>query len=225
MRSHFLIAAISTLLSRAAMPVQACDHSRRDGGGAFQIGNDGPADPATLGYTLNHFSLLVNDMVATKQFYGEVLGMREIFTFHASSDYEIMYMGYSHGGKNGTGYQTGEELYAEKTNIEGLIEFLSLKNGPKLVSSTKSANTFSHVGLVVPDVQQTEARMKQFGVKVLKAVGEEIAPDSEAATAYGFGANLQEARAAGAGIEAIGFAKFLLVTDPDGNLVEVQNQS
>lgn len=225
MRSNFLIAAILSLLRRSVMPVQACDHWPRDNGGAFQIGNDGPADPATSGYTLNHFSLLVNDISATKHFYGDVLGMREIFTFHASSNYEIVYMGFSHGGKNGTGYQTGEELYAEKTNIEGLIEFLSLKTGPELVPSTKTANTFSHIGMVVPDVQQTEARMRQFGVNILKPVGEEIDPDSAAATAYGFGSNLQEARAAATGIEAIGFANFLLVTDPDGNLVEIQNQS
>ena len=34
------------------------------------------------------------------------------------------YMSLSHGGKNGTGYQTGEELTREKNNSEGLIEFI-----------------------------------------------------------------------------------------------------
>lgn len=206
------------------MSAEACNHDRA-AGGQLAIGNDGQADPATLGYTVNHFSLLVKDMVATKHFYGDVLGMREIFTFHASDAYQIMHMGHSHGGENGSAFQSGEELFAQKANIQGLIEFLSLKDGDDLVPSTKSTNTFSHVGLVVPDVRATQARMEEFGVRILKAVGEDIEPSSDAARAYGLGANLQEARAAAAGIERIGFANFLLVTDPDGNLVEIQNQT
>lgn len=64
-------------------------------------------------------------------------------------------MGYSHGGKNGTGYQTGSELFAQKTNIEGLLEMTHFKrsegnsSADEVEPSTKMANTFSHVGLVV----------------------------------------------------------------------------
>lgn len=48
---------------------------------AFNLGNDDPAPLATHGFTLNHFGLLVNGMEAMKYFYGEVLGMRLIFSY------------------------------------------------------------------------------------------------------------------------------------------------
>lgn len=68
--------------------------------------------------------------------------------------------------------------------------------------------------------------MEQYGVQILRPVGEDIARGGDAARAYGFGGtSLRETRAAAAGIEVIGFANFLLVADPDGNLVEIQNKS
>ena len=211
------------------LPAQACgpQHDKRstDGSSPFTIGSDGPADPATIGYAMNHFSLIVNDLDATMHFYGKVLGMRHIFTYQASPAYIIAYMGYSHGGKNGTGYQTGQELYAERSNVEGLIEFLYLKDSDTLLPTTKQVNTFSHVGLVVPDVKAAEARMQAHGVQILKPIGEDVKPESALAKAYGFGSSLREARAAAKGIEAIGFKYFLLVADPDGNVVEIQQQS
>lgn len=221
-------------------PVQACaDHIAARGtdstannasGAAFKLGDDGPAHPETLGYTLNHFGLAVNDMPAMKHFYGEVLGMRTIFTFQASPEYEIVYMGYSHGGKNGTGYQTGPELFTQKTNIEGLLELTSFKSNAtgaaeQLEPSTKKANTFSHVGIIVPDVKQTQARLEKYGVTILKAFGTTLEYDSPGAEAFGFGeASRAEADAALAGTQGIGFQEFLLVADPDGNLVEIQRQ-
>lgn len=94
---------------------------------SFETGSDGPADPATLGYTINHFSLISSDLEKTRCFYGDVLGMRHIYTYHASPNYTIMYMGHAQGGKNGTGFMTGEELLSEKDNMVGLIEFVNLK--------------------------------------------------------------------------------------------------
>jgi lactoylglutathione lyase len=93
----------------------------------MHLGTDGPAEAATLGYTVNHFSLIVNDLAKTRHFYGKILGMRHIFTYDASANYSIMYMGHAQGGKNGTGYMTGEDLFKEKDNIQGLIEFVTLK--------------------------------------------------------------------------------------------------
>lgn len=93
-------------------------------------------------------------------------------------------VGYSHGGKNGTGYQSGEELYSEKTNIEGLLEFVGppkANQNPQVPATTKRLNTFSHVGLVVPDTQKVEKRLKKFGIKILKAVGEMPVPGTATA--------------------------------------------
>jgi lactoylglutathione lyase len=91
------------------------------------VGSDGPADPATLGFMIGHFALLVNDLAATQRFYGDALGMRHIFTYNSSEEYTIMYMGHSQGGKNGTGYQTGDDMFSEVYNMEGLIEFIEFK--------------------------------------------------------------------------------------------------
>ena len=213
---------------------QACS-APTNSSDAFVLGDDGPADPATLGYTMNHFSLLVNDMEASMHFYGKILGMRHLFTFHASSTFEIVYMGYSHGGKNGTGFQSGEELYKEKSNIEGLIEFIQTKdctkknNASDFKSSTKRVNTFSHVGLVVPDTRSVQARMEKFGVEILKPVGKMPVPGTATGEllekAFGIAAYTEaEQKEALAGIANLGFKNFLIVADPDGNVLEIQSQ-
>lgn len=91
----------------------------------FIPGNDGPADAATLGYTLNHHALLVKNLTTTRDFYGDVLGMRHIFTFELNPKWSLMFMGHAQGGKNGTGFQDAETLGLERGNREGLLEFLS----------------------------------------------------------------------------------------------------
>ncbi|KAF2095753.1 hypothetical protein NA57DRAFT_59732 [Rhizodiscina lignyota] len=205
-------------------PTQACNPKNAPSD-MLTIGDDGPADPETLGYTLNHFGLIANNITAMMDFYGDVLGMRHIFTFHCSKDYDVVYMGYSHGGKNGTGFQTGDELFAEKTNIEGLVEFVVLKDSPtKNPASTSKTNTFSHIGLVVPDIKKTQARLQQYEVKIIKAVGQDAETPGPVANAYGLGGDIAKARAALAGIDIIGFKNFILAEDPDGNLVEIQQQ-
>lgn len=233
-------AAIALLLAS----VNACsnhDHSSP----SFQVGNDGPADPATLGYTLNHFALLTNNISAVKHFYGDILGMRTVFSYGAGTPYEILYMGYryvsflvyndrcthvlSHGGKNGTGYQTGDALFAEKTNIERLLEFLYVedcKGADEFPPSTQRLSSFSHIGLAVPDIKATQARMEQYGVNIVKRTGEVItAAISDAAMPFGFSSDTPAAESALKGVQAIGFDSFLLVTDPDGNLLEIQPQN
>lgn len=205
------------LFTQACLPPNATNE-------VLAIGTDCPADPATTGYTLNHIALIVNNITATRTFYGDVLGMRHIFTFHASDKYDITYMGYSHGGKNGTGFQTGQQLYDEKTNIEGLMEFLSLRDATNVTASTARVNTFSHVGLIVPDIVKAQDRMQQYGVKIVKGLGANPQPGDPVSQAYGLGNDVAEAMAALAGIKQIGFENFLLVEDPDGNLVEIQQQ-
>jgi lactoylglutathione lyase len=88
------------------------------------IGTDGPADPATVGFNLNHLGIQVSNVTASREFYGDVLGLRHIFTFNASENFTIVYMGYAQGGRNKTGYQTGAELARDQWNSDGLLELL-----------------------------------------------------------------------------------------------------
>ena len=228
----FLSFFVTTFICLPYFPAEGCNdqpvsHSADSDSveNAFTIGTDSSADAATLGYTMNHFALLVNDIDASMHFYGKVLGMRHIFTYQATSSYTIAYMGYSHDGKNGTGYQTGEELYAEKGDSEGLLELLHLKGSEELLSTTKRVSTFSHVGLVVPNVEAAQTRMEQYSIKILKSIGEDVEPGNDLARAYGFGSSLREARAAAKGIEAIGFEYFFLVANPASNAEEIQQQT
>lgn len=50
----------------------------------FVLGSDGPSPPATLGYTINHFGLLTNDLDAMTSFYVDIIGLRHIFTVSSS---------------------------------------------------------------------------------------------------------------------------------------------
>jgi len=86
-------------------------------------GTDGPADPATKGYFINHVGMLTSDLNRTREWYKTVLGMREVFTIELSPEYTIMYMAHSQGGRNGSGFQTGEEMGRDKNNMAGMIEF------------------------------------------------------------------------------------------------------
>lgn len=87
-------------------------------------GTDGPADPATKGYFINHAALHVSDVSRTREWYSTVLGMRHVFTAELSSEYTIMYMAHNQGGRNGTGYQTGAEMLRDKNNMAGMVEFV-----------------------------------------------------------------------------------------------------
>jgi lactoylglutathione lyase len=136
-------------------------------------------------------------------------------------------MGYSHGGKNGTGFQTGSELFNEKNNIEGLIEFLYVEDCGQTADftpSTQRINSFSHIGLIVPDINATQARLEQYGATILKGAGDVIDPESPAVKAFGFASATAAARRALKGIQGIGFDSFILATDPDGNMLEIQPQ-
>jgi lactoylglutathione lyase len=93
----------------------------------FTPGDDGPADVATTGYFVNHVALLVSNMTATREWYTKVFGMRHIFTVDLSEYYQIMYMGHSQGGRNGTGFQSGAEMNRDKNNMAGLMEFQTYK--------------------------------------------------------------------------------------------------
>ena len=127
--------------------------------------------------------------------------------------------------------KTNEELNRQKNNIEGLLELVSLEVPDNLlVPSTKVPNTFGHIGVVVPDIEATQARLDAYpGVNIVKRYGEPMTKVGAAANATGLGpeqlSQLTE--------EEVEFLEsvllptnepLLLITDPDGNIIEFQSQ-
>lgn len=180
--------------------------------------------PTTSKY---HHSTLA-DLYLSPCLDGKVLGMRHIYTYHISPVLDLVYIGFSVGGKNGTGYQTGEELYKQKTNTAGIIELLHRKTCnstvpiDRLPASTRMPNTLSHIGLIVPDMMAAQKRMKAHNVTIVKDIGEDPTPKGAIADAFGVGDVSQwDAEGIVAGLENIGFKYALMVEDPDGNLIEI----
>jgi len=192
-------------------------------------GPDTASDYATLGYATNHFSLNVRNLTASLNFYGRVFGMRLLFTSQFSPSFSISYIGHSAGGRNKTGYQTTDELIRYKNSDLGHIEFqffddpASIAN---LTATTDRANTFSHIGMIVPDVATALARIEALGdVKILSRPGEIPAPGSALTKALGLGnmaADHPEAQVI-LGVYAEVSKALLFVEDPDGNVIEIQN--
>ena len=182
----------------------------------FVFGNDPPADSATQGYRLNHVALVVNNLKAARQFYGDILGMREIFTCEPTADFTIVYMGYPSPGT----HATGQLLWDERKNRSGLLELLHMR-GSQVQRTQGRQGTFSHLGLIVPDVQAVRDRMKDHGVKILKDVGDGNMPLGAIGDAMGGVGDDQKIQKASAVMSGMGFDKILLVADPDGNIVEI----
>ncbi|KAL6240333.1 hypothetical protein RBB50_012771 [Rhinocladiella similis] len=205
--------------------------ARQDSSDFLTVGTDGPADPETLGFNLNHLSLIVHNLTASKEFYGEVLGMRLLFTAQLTPSYSVTYMGHAHGGKNGTGFQTGEELLREKNNAGGLLEFQYFANSEDtgMTATTQRPNTFSHIGLIVPSLEKAQERMEKYGVKITKRIGQSAEGIKSVENALGAGdyatKNETERDLLVEGQKLVGFAQLLTIEDPDGNMIEVQQQN
>ncbi|KAH8587444.1 Glyoxalase/Bleomycin resistance protein/Dihydroxybiphenyl dioxygenase, partial [Bisporella sp. PMI_857] len=196
-------------------------------------GSNEPADPATTGFVLNHFALNVNNITRSIDFYTKVFGMRLIFNFRATEKLSIAYLAHSHGGKNGTAYQTVSELNRNKNNMEGLIELLHYDDpAESLDPSTKAPNTFSHIGFVVPDPVKVERRLNDYGAEIIKGIGG--LPTDEnleiIANSYGLGNLFRTNREEAIAILTLltksvpGANETIYVLDPDGNFIEVQPQ-
>ncbi|CAI6329179.1 unnamed protein product [Periconia digitata] len=189
-------------------------------------GDDSPADLQTTGYYVNHFSLNVNNLTRSIDFYTRVFGMRFMFTYHLTPHLSFTYVTHSQGGRNGTGYQTNGELIREKNNNGGAIEFVHFTppnkkdiEGPKV-----RATTLSHVGMVVPDPKATQERLKQQGVPIYKGVGEDMPTEGPFASPFYLGdaTNLSpdDFAAIQAGMTKLNFQN-IFAEDPDGNLLEI----
>jgi lactoylglutathione lyase len=134
---------ISALVTSLLLPstLRHLHHIKRQSSSEYRVltvGTDDPADPTTVGFTVGHFALLVNTLDVTRQFYGEIHGRRHIFTYDGSADYTIMFMGHAQGGKNSTGFSTGEEQFSGVYKMEGLMESLSLEVLSLVVASPQS---------------------------------------------------------------------------------------
>jgi lactoylglutathione lyase len=152
-----------------------------------------------------------------------------MFHLKVSEHHSIAYMGHSHGGRNGTGYQSSDELNRNKNNVEGLLELLEVASPNwDLPPGTRVPNTFSHIGIVVPNVTDTQARLDAMGVKSWKRSG-------DAFTVFGAFADASGFTQAGDVItpEEITLIETVLApinnamiyaADPDGTIIEVQQQ-
>lgn len=226
----------SLLPACLALLLASCAHAcspRSDSGdpnNPIVVGNDEPAPAETLGYAINHFGLLTTNLAAMKYFYGNILGMRLLFDAHVTPEYTVTYLGYAQGGRNGTGFQSGAELARDKNNLYGLLELVQFNvSDDHLVASTKRTNTFSHVGLIVPDIAKTQTYLEEHGVTILKKYGRPVTEmTGPLQNAFGIGeyagAHIAAKQALIKAQGTIGIELLLMVEDPDGNMVEIQQQ-
>lgn len=214
-----------------AFALPALGRNRRDTTG-YEFGPDEYPPLETIGWNNNHIALNVADLDASLDFYTNVLGMRHIFTYHASDTLKFAYIGYPSGGRNGTGYQTPTELSRFRTNMQGLIEFIyiapdaSTPPPEKPSPASLRSNSFSHMGLIVPDMQAARKRFKAAGVKIIKDIGVKLAPTGPVAESFGFGllppGTDDWKEAAMMALQMLGANEFMFIEDPDGNVIEVQ---
>ncbi len=194
-------------------------------------GPDTRPDVATTGYFMNHMALNVNNLTESIHFYTQLLGFQVIFQYRATAKFTIVYMGHSHGGRNGSAYQTVSELNRMKNDMEGLLELIHYDNPDvHLAPSTSVTNTFSHIGIIVSDVNATEVRLRSMGAKILKGLNASITIESseEVIRAYGLGhllepQNQEEAQEILKGLMATRPENYLFVADPDGNYLEIES--
>jgi lactoylglutathione lyase len=218
---------IPTVLS-CAPPLRRQDANSTSQYPFVESGSDSPADPATTGYFVNHFSLNTNNLTRSMDFYTRIFGMRHMFTYHVTKHLSVTYLGHSQGGRNGSAYQTTEELLRNKQNSAGLIELVYFNTtsigGEPILGPDKRTSTFSHVGMIVPDMMATQARLEEYDVTIYKKVGAPMPTDGPMASPFYLGdaSNLsQEA------FKEIQEQMTLLnqlnifAADPDGNLLEI----
>lgn len=191
-----------------------------------KLGSDAPSDPETAGYFVNHLSLNVKNVTRSVEFYSNIFGLRHMFTFHVSEHITLTYMGHSHGGKNGTGYQTAEELTRQKNNVEGLMELIHVDVPNKqLPGSAQVTTTFSHLGIVVPDIVATQKRLEAHGARVFKPLGQAVRLEDEITKTTTFNdifkLDEEEQKLAWAVLEKVN-SIVIFVMDPDDNMIEIQ---
>ncbi|KAM0217443.1 hypothetical protein ACHAQD_007422 [Fusarium lateritium] len=196
------------------------------------LGTDEASDISTTGYFVNHLAITTNNLTASIEFYSNVLGFRKLFTLQLSKTYSLTYLGHAQGGRNRTGYQTALEMNREKNNAQGLIEICYVDVPVKNIeSASQRANTFGHVGFVVPDTKALQERLDTMPhINVIKKFGEPFVNldiDSVFGPAVGLSRSVvaqlsleeREAIVKGFGHSVV---PLIYLTDPDGNFIELQ---
>jgi lactoylglutathione lyase len=222
---HKMLCTYLTLALGSISAVSACAgdlHNLGKRQNTLAVGTDDPQPHETKGYMFNHVGISTRNLTASKHFYGTVLGMRTVFTLTLTPTYSVTYMSYEHGGANGTGYQSAEEMMREKNNGHGLVSILEFPNEP-VEASRRLAVPFAHLGMVVPSLVETQARLESFGVPIAVEWDEPIPRDPVAVAArFGLGTGVPELEQIAAGPNLPGVPKEILVQDPDGNVIEIQ---
>jgi len=195
------------------------------GNNPFTLGSDAPADSATTGYFMNHVALNVHNLTRSIAFYSNVFGMRHMFTFQASPHLSFTYMSHSQGGRNGSAYQTTEEMIRLKNNNGGHLEFfhMNVEQDPRPTKPQKT-NTVNHLGFIVPDLQATQARLEEHGVTIYKKLGEPVSEDGYLADKFWLGdaTNLSDEEFESIKDAMTEFNRLtIFAADPDGNLLEI----
>ncbi len=196
-----------------------------------QLGSDVPADFETTGYFSNHFSLIAKNLTGMVDFYTTVFGFRRFLTVPVTDRVSFTYMGHAHGGHNGTGYQTAAELAREKNNSGGLMELVHVNvTDNDIPASSDETNTFSHIGIVVPDIEATQERLDKYsGFEMLKRLNDPVPRTGRLANALNLGENVvkqlgEKEFAQVVGVFDVINKPFIFVADPDGNVLEIQPQ-
>jgi len=140
------------------------------------------AQPGTQdGPILNHVAIKVTSVAASKAFYADILGMKELFTINTGR-FTAHYLGSSFSSE-----ESSKDILASLGTRSGLLELIhkekhatdavrdstwsSEKAGFDLVAP-KERQGFVHLGYRVPDVAATLERARQGGWQILKDINE-----------------------------------------------------
>ncbi|KAI9162847.1 Lactoylglutathione lyase [Paramyrothecium foliicola] len=214
----------SSLFAAAALACAGHIGARADIPG-LKFGSDAPSDPATTGYFVNHFSLNVNNLTESIEFYTKIFGMRHVFTFNLTEHVSFTYLSHSQGGRNGSAYQTTDEILRYKNNNAGHIELFHLATeGHDVPGPVQIANTLNHIGIIVPDLEATQARLEEHGVTIYKKINAPMPSTGYMSSKFSLGDATNLADEEFATLQKV-MGEFnkqtIFAADPDGNLLEI----
>lgn len=208
----------ATQLVSGCPPVSRQEDASPDTYPRLEVGEDVPSDPATKGYFINHLCISVRNIDESVDWYSKAFGLRLLFTQRITEHFSITYMGHSAGGRNGTGFQTVEEILREKNNRQGLIEIVSIDGVGWETPLTH--NGLNHIGIVVPEINEAQKRFEELGLDIIKPTGDDITVDMHPYVLWKLLPEEEQKQI----IETIQTPSkpLLWLRDPSNNIIEVQ---